>query len=92
MVPSPVTSNPTHQNASLVECLHVLESAVAIASPADVKKAEELEVDETDVIAFSKEKNWKALMCVGKTSNILKLMISIFNIGSGPNVVRSPCS
>lgn len=48
----------------------------------------ELDFDETDVVALFKKKNFKAHMCVGITSNILRPIVGVSDTGIGPSLVR----
>lgn len=56
---------------------------------ADVKKAEHLDFDETDSIAFFKKENYKVNMCIEIVSNMLKPTVSIFDAGAGPKLIST---
>lgn len=56
---SPVTSHPTPRDATLDDRLDIKEPALARVLPADVKKAEELDSNETNIIGLFEKKNYK---------------------------------
>lgn len=66
---SPISRNLTQQNATLPDCLHVPEPAVSNILPATVLNAEELDFEETNIIALLKRKNGR-LTCVSDSRQI----------------------
>lgn len=87
MASSLVTSHPTQRNEISDDLLDVPEPEAATFLPADIKNAEELKFDETEVIAFFKTKNYKVHMCVRITSNVSIPTVSVFKPGTGLSLV-----
>lgn len=54
---SPVNSHRTQNDALPDVCMYVHELTATPASPASVKKAKELDLDETDVVGLFRKKN-----------------------------------
>lgn len=83
-----IATHPTQHYALLDERLEVPEPK-AIVLLADMKNADELELDKADAVPLFKENNYKINMSDGIMSNILRPKVSIFDIGAGPNLVCS---
>lgn len=70
MMYSSLTSHPTTGDTGLDDCLGITEPEVANVLPFDVKHAEEVDFERTNVIALFKKGNDQVRMCVGIMSNI----------------------
>lgn len=83
--------NWTSQDRRLVfdDRLGTPEPEVATVLPADGKTAQDMNLDATDIIAIFKRRNYNAFICVGITSNILRLWDSVFNTSAWPNVAST---
>lgn len=82
-------SHCTTSDTSLDECVGVTEPEVAKVLSADVKNTEELAFNVADIIALFKKRNYEVYLCVGITSNILRLSVSIFDTGAGTDLIRT---
>lgn len=83
---SSLTIHHTKGNTSLDDLLGIPKSAFPIFLPTDVKDAEELDFDTTNIIALFKNKNYNVHMCFWIMSNILCPSVSVFNTRVRPNV------
>lgn len=65
------------------------ELVVAAFLHADVKKAEELELDDNLEFAFFRNHNYKVHMCVKTASSMMRLAVNVFDTGAGPIVIHT---
>lgn len=85
MESSHVTSHLMLLEATSDHRLDVLKPAGASILPAEIKHADELEFEETEVNALFKKKKYNGHMYVEIASNMSKATVSVFNTGDGPN-------
>lgn len=89
MAGSRVTSHASQPTATLDDHLYIPEGATLTVVPAEVENAEDLEFDESNVIALSKKTKYKVHMCLGITSNMSRSTVSVFATGTGPNLFHT---
>lgn len=70
MTSSPIARHLTQRDAISNDRLDVCQIGKKTVSPTDVKNAEELEINKTDVATFVKKKNYKVHMCIGPKLNV----------------------
>lgn len=89
MASLPVTSHLTQCNATLHYHLDFQKPAAATAVPADVRIADELEFDDSDVTALIMKKKFKVPICVDITYYMIRPAVSVLDIAAGPNLVHT---
>lgn len=86
MASSAINSHPSQYNATSHGSVDVREPAASTELTGDVKNAEKLEFDETDVKELFK-KNFRVQICVGILSNMSRPTVCVFDAGAGSNLV-----
>lgn len=89
MSPSSLKCHSTQRDAALQDPLDVPEPAAMTVLPAEVQSAEELNLNEMDVIPMSKEESVKVQKCIGITWNSLRPPVSVFDTGDRPNLLHT---
>lgn len=89
MAALPIPLHPTQCNAISDDLPYLPKPAANHVSPPDVKKAEELDFDKTDLVPMFKKKSNKVHMGVGITKNTLGPTLSVSDIATGQNLVHT---
>lgn len=89
MASSPLKSHLITGNPNLDDLLKATKPEVATISPADIKHAEDLEFDATDVFRIIQKEEFKSHMGVRTTSNILCTSICAFDRGVESNIIHT---
>lgn len=90
MASSLIGSHPTQRHVTSDDRLVVNEPLGDTVSLDDVKNAEGLQFDETEVTGLVKKRNYKVHMSVVITSSMLRVMVIVFDTRDGLNLVVHP--
>lgn len=90
MARSSKNSQPARRDTLSNDHLDVPRPAVTTVLSADVKIGGDLDLDETNVIAFFRKENHKVRLSVIVISKVLRSTVAIFNTDAGRNLDRNP--
>lgn len=90
MESSSIASHGTQRHATADDHMDVPKPVVKTVLIVDFKSAEDLDFDEPDLAALCKTKKDSVPMCVGITSNVLRVIVSNFNTAAAPNMSARP--